>query len=457
MNNVNVVVLAAGKGTRMYSAKPKVLHELAGRSLLQHTLDTAAAINASAIHIVIGHEAELIRKSLDGQAVNFALQEKQLGTAHAVHQSLPSLDNDAIALVLYGDVPLIQAETLLKLLAPLDADSMGVLTCMMADPTGLGRIIRDANGKILSIVEEKDASAEQKLIKEINTGIMAIPVKRLHEWLPKISTNNAQGEYYLTDIIEIALANNCNVFTSSCSDQVEATGVNNRVQLAELERHFQKREAQRLMLSGVTLRDPSRLDIRGKIIVARDVEIDINVILEGNVSIASDVQIGPNCVLKNCSIGDGTVIAANTVIEDAVIGKDCNIGPFARIRPGTVLDEEAKIGNFVEVKKSRIGKHSKVNHLSYVGDSTLGQDVNVGAGTITCNYDGVNKYKTLIGDNVFIGSNTALVAPVSIAAGATIGAGSVITKNVEADQLAIARGRQANIDGWQRPEKIPKK
>jgi bifunctional UDP-N-acetylglucosamine pyrophosphorylase/glucosamine-1-phosphate N-acetyltransferase len=456
MNKVNVVVLAAGKGTRMYSAKPKVLHELAGRSLLQHTLDTAAAINASVINIVIGHEAELIRKSLDGQAVNFALQEQQLGTAHAVHQSLPFLENDAIALVLYGDVPLIQAETLIKLLAPLDPDSMGVLTCIMDDPTGLGRIVRDANNNIQAIVEEKDASPQQKQIKEINTEIKAIPVARLHEWLPKISTNNAQGEYYLTDIIEIALANGCKVLTSTCSDQVEATGVNNRVQLADLERHFQKREALQLMLGGVTLRDPARFDVRGKVVVARDVEIDINVILEGNVNIASDVRIGPNCVLRNCSIGQGTIIAANTVIEDAVIGKDCNIGPFARIRPGTVLDEEAKIGNFVEVKKSRIGKHSKVNHLSYVGDSTLGDGVNVGAGTITCNYDGVNKYKTTIGDNVFIGSNTALVAPVAVATGATIGAGSVITKDVAADQLAIARGRQTNVDGWQRPKKTPK-
>jgi bifunctional UDP-N-acetylglucosamine pyrophosphorylase/glucosamine-1-phosphate N-acetyltransferase len=347
MNKLSVVILAAGKGTRMHSAKPKVLHELAGRSLLQHTLDTAAAINASAVHIVIGHEAELIRKSLEGQAVNFVLQEQQLGTAHAVHQALPLLEKDVMALVLYGDVPLIQAETLLKLLAPLDADSMGVLTCHVDDPTGLGRIIRDGNDNIRAIVEEKDASPEQKLIKEINTGMMAIPVARLHDWLPKISTNNAQGEYYLTDIIEIALASGCKVLTSSCRDQVEATGVNNRLQLAELERHFQKREARMLMLSGVTLRDPSRFDVRGKVVVARDVEIDINVILEGNVNIANDVRIGPNCSIKNCSIGAGTIVAANTVIEDAVIGKDCNIGPFARIRPGTVLDEEAKIGNFV--------------------------------------------------------------------------------------------------------------
>ncbi len=333
---------------------------------------------------------------------------------------------------------------------------MGVLTCLVEDPTGLGRILRDANDNIKAIVEEKDASPEQKKIREINTGIMAIPVARLEQWLPRISTNNAQGEYYLTDIIEIALADGCKVLTSSCQDQVEATGVNNRVQLAELERHFQKREANRLMLSGVTLRDPARVDIRGKVVVARDVEIDINVILEGTITIASNVSVGPNCVLKNCSIGEGTIISANSVIEDSVIGKDCNIGPFARIRPGTVLEEEAKIGNFVEVKKSKIGKHSKVNHLSYVGDSTLGDGVNIGAGTITCNYDGVNKSKTLIGDNVFIGSNTALVAPVSIAAGATIGAGSVITKDVAQSQLAIARGRQTNIDGWQRPKKIPK-
>jgi bifunctional UDP-N-acetylglucosamine pyrophosphorylase/glucosamine-1-phosphate N-acetyltransferase len=457
MPKINVVVLAAGKGTRMYSAKPKVLHELAGRSLLQHTLDTATALKADSTHVVIGHEADLLRQVLAGQDVSLVEQSQQLGTAHAVHQALPQLDKNAVALVLYGDVPLVQTETLQRLLAPLDANSMAVLTCVVGNPTGLGRILRDNAGKIRAIVEEKDATPAQREIREINTGIMAIPVARLQTWLPRVSTNNAQGEYYLTDIIELALADGCDVHTASCDDELEARGVNNRQQLAELERHYQKRETTKLMLAGVTLRDPARVDIRGRVKVAQDVEIDINTILEGDITIATNVRIGPNCVLKNCSIGAGTVIAANTVIEDAVIGKDCAIGPFARIRPGTYLDEHAKVGNFVEIKKSRIGKHSKVNHLSYVGDSELGEEVNVGAGTITCNYDGENKFKTIVGDRVFIGSNTALVAPVTIAAGATVGAGSVITQDVGKEQLAIARGRQTNIDGWQRPKKLPKK
>jgi bifunctional UDP-N-acetylglucosamine pyrophosphorylase/glucosamine-1-phosphate N-acetyltransferase len=457
MQKINVVVLAAGKGTRMYSAKPKVLHELAGRSLLQHTLDTASEIKASAIHVVIGHEAEQIKQSLAGQPVNFVLQEKQLGTAHAVHQAQPLLEQDAIALVLYGDVPLMQAATLQKLLATVTDNSMAVLTCVVGKPTGLGRIIRDERGNIKAIVEEKDANAGQKAICEINTGIMAIPVQKLNDWLPRIRTNNAQGEYYLTDIVELALADNCSVHTAQCEDELEATGVNNRLQLAELERHYQKRECNKLMLAGVTLRDPARVDLRGNIQAERDVEIDINVILEGNISLASGVTIGPNCVLKNCMVGAGTHIAANSVLEDAVIGRDCAIGPFARIRPGTELADEAKVGNFVEIKKSRIGRHSKVNHLSYVGDSVLGADVNIGAGTITCNYDGVNKFKTVVEDGVFIGSNTALVAPVTIGKGATIAAGSVITHDVSDNQLAVARGRQTNKDGWKRPQKLAKK
>ncbi len=456
MPKINVVVLAAGKGTRMYSAKPKVLHELAGRSLVQHTIDTANALQATGIHVVIGHEADLLRSALVGQKVSFALQAQQLGTGHAVHQALPHLDKDAVALVLYGDVPLIRAETLTQLLAPVDDNSMSVLTAVVGNPQGLGRIVRDAAGSIRAIIEEKDATPAQRAIREINTGFMAIPVARMHEWLPRIQNKNAQGEYYLTDIIALAIADGCRVHTVQCQDELEASGVNNRQQLAELERHYQKRETTKLMLAGVTLRDPARVDLRGAVTIAQDVEIDINVVLEGKVDIASNVTIGPNCVLKNCSIGAGTDIAANTVIEDAVIGKDCTIGPFARIRPGTVMEAEAKVGNFVEIKKSRIGKHSKVNHLSYVGDSELGADVNIGAGTITCNYDGVNKFKTIIGDRVFIGSNTALVAPVTVAAGATVGAGSVITKDIAKDQLAIARGRQTNIDGWQRPQKKPK-
>ncbi len=456
MPKINVVVLAAGKGTRMYSAKPKVLHELAGRTLVQHTIDTARALKAASIQVVIGHEADLLRQALAGQELSFALQEQQLGTGHALHQALPLLDQDAVALVLYGDVPLIRAETLTQLLAPVDDDSMAVLTCAVDKPQGLGRIVRDGSGAIRAIVEEKDATPDQRAIKEINTGFMAIPVKRLHQWLPRIQNTNAQGEYYLTDVIALAIADGCRVHTVQCTDPCEASGVNNRLQLAELERHYQKRETARLMLAGVTLRDPARLDLRGDIKIAQDVEIDINVVLEGKVDIAGGVRIGPNCVLKNCTVGANTAIAANTVIEDAVIGADCSIGPFARIRPGTVMEAEAKVGNFVEIKKARLGKHSKVNHLSYVGDAELGADVNIGAGTITCNYDGVNKSKTIIGDRVFIGSNTALVAPVTVAAGATVGAGSVITKDVGKDQLAIARGRQSNIDGWERPKKKPR-
>lgn len=456
MPNINVVVLAAGKGTRMYSAKPKVLHELAGRSLVQHTIDTANALQATSIHVVVGHAADQLRAALDGQNLHFALQEQQLGTGHAVNQALPQLDKDAIALILYGDVPLIRAGTLSQLLAAVDADSMSVLTAVVEKPQGLGRIVRDANGNVRAIVEEKDATPEQRKIDEINTGFMAIPVARLQSWLPRLQNNNAQGEYYLTDVVALALQDGCRVHTVQCEDELEAAGVNNRQQLAELERHYQKRETVKLMLAGVTLRDPSRVDLRGTVTIAQDVEIDVNVVLEGKVEIASNVKIGPNCVLKNCSIGPGTEIAASTVIEDAVIGEDCTIGPFARIRPGTVLEAEAKVGNFCELKKAHIGRHSKVNHLSYIGDSELGNDVNIGAGTITCNYDGVNKYKTTIGDRVFIGSNSALIAPVTVAAGATVGAGSVITKDVGQDQLAVARSRQSNIDGWERPKKKPK-
>jgi bifunctional UDP-N-acetylglucosamine pyrophosphorylase/glucosamine-1-phosphate N-acetyltransferase len=456
MQALNVVILAAGKGTRMRSKLPKVLHALGGKSLVQHAVDTARQLQAEATHVVIGHGADAIRTALARQGLTFVLQEEQRGTGHAVLQALPQLDNHALALVLYGDVPLIRVETLRKFLALPDARSMAVLTCEVKDPTGLGRILRDDQGNITAIVEHKDASPEQRRITEINSGIMAVPVARLHEWLPKLQANNAQGEYYLTDLVGLALAAGCAVHTLRCGDEVEIMGVNNREQLAQLEREYQTRLARELMLSGVTLRDPARVDIRGELVCSSDVEIDVNVILEGKVSLAEDVKIGPNCVLKNCHIGAGTVIEANSVLEDAVIGRACHIGPFARIRPGAQLEDEARIGNFVEIKKARIGARSKVNHLSYIGDSELGHDVNVGAGTITCNYDGVNKSKTLIGDSVFIGSNSALVAPVSIASGATIGAGSVITADVGQDQLAIARGHQRNIDGWKRPSKRSK-
>lgn len=456
MKKINVVVLAAGKGTRMHSDQPKVLHTIAGRSLLQHVLDTASAISASSIHVVIGHGAEQLRAAMEHTQVNLVVQEPQRGTAHAVQQALPFLDADAIAVVLYGDVPLMTRESLEALLAPVSADCMAVLTCTMKDPSGLGRILRDNKGEITAIVEHKDATPEQKTIAEINTGIMAFPVARLQQWLPRITPNNAQNEYYLTDVIRLAREDGCHVTTHTISDEKEAAGVNDRIQLAELERHYQWREAHKLMKQGVTLRDPARFDVRGVVEAGRDIEIDVNVICVGTVKLGNKVRIGPNCILRDCEIGDGSVIHANSVIGESVIGSGCDIGPFARIRPGSELADGAKVGNFVELKKTRVGKGSKINHLSYVGDSELGADVNIGAGTITCNYDGVNKHRTVIGNDVFIGSNTALVAPVRIADGATVAAGSVITQDVGNRQLALARGRQVNKDGWQRPVKKPK-
>jgi len=456
MKKIDVVVLAAGKGTRMHSDLPKVLHTIAGKSLLQHVLDTASAISASSIHVVIGHGADKLRTALNSQPVNLVVQEPQRGTAHAVEQALPFLERDAIAVVLYGDVPLITAESLDALLAPVSDNCMAVLTCKMEDPHGLGRILRDREGNIIAIVEDRDATPEQKAIKEINTGIMAFPVARLHRWLPRITPNNAQNEFYLTDVIRLAREDGCEVTTHMITDEKEAAGVNDRVQLAELERHYQWREARKLMKHGVTLRDPSRFDVRGIVQAGRDIEIDVNVICVGKVKLGDGVRIGPNCILRDCEIGAGSVIHANTVIGESVVGSGCDIGPFARIRPGSELADGARVGNFVELKQTRVGKGSKINHLSYVGDSELGSDVNIGAGTITCNYDGVNKHRTIIGNNVFIGSNAALVAPVSIADGATIAAGSVITQDVGSKQLAVARGRQVNKDGWERPVKKPK-
>jgi bifunctional UDP-N-acetylglucosamine pyrophosphorylase/glucosamine-1-phosphate N-acetyltransferase len=456
MKKIDVVVLAAGKGTRMHSDLPKVLHTIAGKSLLQHVLDTASAISARSIHVVIGHGADKLRTAMNSQPVNLVVQEPQRGTAHAVEQAVPFLERDAIAVVLYGDVPLITAESLDALLAPVSDNCMAVLTCKMEDPRGLGRILRDREGNITAIVEDKDATPEQKAIKEINTGIMAFPVARLQQWLPRITPNNAQNEFYLTDVIRLAREDGCEVTTHTITDEKEAAGVNDRVQLAELERHYQWREARKLMKHGVTLRDPSRFDVRGIVQAGRDIEIDVNVICVGKVKLGDGVRIGPNCILRDCEIGAGSVIHANTVIGESVVGSGCDIGPFARIRPGSELADGARVGNFVELKQTRVGKGSKINHLSYVGDSVLGSDVNIGAGTITCNYDGVNKHRTIIGNNVFIGSNAALVAPVSIADGATIAAGSVITQDVGSKQLAVARGRQVNKDDWERPVKKPK-
>jgi bifunctional UDP-N-acetylglucosamine pyrophosphorylase/glucosamine-1-phosphate N-acetyltransferase len=449
---LNVAVLAAGKGTRMKSSLPKVLHRLAGKPLLFHVLDTARSLGCKNLEVVIGFGAEQVEEALANQDVHVVLQREQLGTAHAVQQTMEYLEDDAVLIVLYGDAPLIKAATLQSLVAQVDDNSMSVLTCIVKNPTGLGRIIRNERGQITRIAEEKDATDEEKRVDEINTGFMAIPVRRLKDWLPQISANNAQKEFYLTDLVEVALANGANVHTACCSDEQEVAGINDRVQLAALERKYQQDMTEDLMRSGVTMIDPARVDIRGNVVAAQDVEIDVNVILEGDISIGSGVKIGAGCILKNCRIGENTSVQPYTVIEDAVIGTQCQVGPFARIRPGTELKNAAKIGNFVEVKKSLIGEGSKVNHLSYVGDSELGSDVNVGAGTITCNYDGINKYKTTIGNGVFIGSNAVLVAPVTLEDNAFVAAGSTITKTVPSNQLGVGRSRQTNIDCWKRPD-----
>ncbi len=448
---LDVIILAAGKGKRMHSDIPKVLHKVGGRSLLAHVVDTALSLDASAVHVVVGHEAEQIRFAFETAPVTWSLQAEQLGTGHAVAQAMPNVSDDALVLVLYGDVPLIQAGTLRQLLAQAGNRALAVLTLNSTNPHGLGRILRDAEGRAIAIVEEKDATAEQKAIKETNSGIMAVHSATLRQWLGRLNNDNAQGEYYLTDIVGLAVADGIAVETLRIEDELEVLGVNNKSQLAQLERHYQRRMAQQLLDAGVTLADPDRIDVRGKLLCGRDVEIDINCIFEGKVELGNRVSIGPNVCIKNAVISDNSVIHANSHIDGAQVAENCAIGPFARLRPGTVMNNGSKIGNFVETKKATLGAGSKVNHLSYVGDATLGREVNIGAGTITCNYDGVNKFETRIEDNVFVGSNTALVAPVKIGENATIGAGSTITRDVPGDHLAIARGRQRTIEGWKKP------
>jgi len=450
---LEVVILAAGKGKRMFSDTPKVLHKVAGRPLLQHVVDTALSLEASAVHVVIGHEAQQIEDCLQKTPVLWAMQAEQLGTGHAVAQAMPHVHDKSIVLVLYGDVPLIQADTLQALVALAHSGGLAILTLNSKDPSGLGRIIRDASGHAIAIVEEKDANTQQRKITETNTGILAVQASHLQHWLGQLKNDNAQGEYYLTDIVALAVLQGVDVATQIVDDELEVLGVNNKVQLAQLERHYQGRVALQLLESGVTLADPSRIDVRGELLCGRDVEIDINCIFEGKVAIGNRVRIGPNVCIKNAIIGDDSVIHANSHVDGVTIGAACAVGPFARLRPGTVLNTGSKIGNFVETKKAIIGHGSKVSHLSYVGDATIGRDVNIGAGTITCNYDGVNKYETLIEDNVFVGSNTALVAPLTIGENATIGAGSTITGDVPGRHLAIARGRQRNIEGWEKPVK----
>ncbi|KPP96728.1 bifunctional UDP-N-acetylglucosamine diphosphorylase/glucosamine-1-phosphate N-acetyltransferase GlmU [Marinobacter sp. HL-58] len=453
MTSLHVVILAAGQGSRMKSALPKVLHRIAGKPMLHHVMDTARKLGAAGIHGVIGHGADDVKAVTPATDVQWAIQEQQLGTGHAVAQALPALPDDARVLILYGDVPLTRPETLEALVAQVSEDSLGLLTVTLDNPDGYGRILRDESGKVTAIVEQKDASDEQKAVKEVNTGILAVSALHLKDWLPRLSNSNAQGEYYLTDIIAMAAANGVAISVAQPANEYEVQGVNNRLQLAELERWYQRQEANRLMTEGATLADPSRVDVRGNLSVGQDVLIDVNVVFEGEVSLASNVSIGPNCVIRDATIGPGTRVEANSVIDGALIGSGAQIGPFARLRPGTRLADRTKVGNFVETKKAEVGEGSKINHLSYVGDALLGRNVNVGAGTITCNYDGVNKHKTVLGDGVFVGSNTSLVAPVSLADNVTVGAGSTITRNVEAGELAVARGRQRNINNWERPVK----
>ncbi|MBU0807008.1 MAG: bifunctional UDP-N-acetylglucosamine diphosphorylase/glucosamine-1-phosphate N-acetyltransferase GlmU [Gammaproteobacteria bacterium] len=450
--SLDIVILAAGQGTRMRSALPKVLHPVAGKAMLGHVIDTARQLKPNGIHVVIGHGAELVRERLAADDLNFVLQTQQLGTGHAVAQALPALSAERV-LILYGDVPLIEVETLQRLLQQVSEQQLGLLTVNLNDPTGYGRIVRDAAGVVKAIVEHKDASAEQRLISEGNTGILAVPGKKLGDWLGRLSNSNAQGEYYLTDVIAMAVADGLVVATEQAADEMEVLGANDRIQLSQLERHYQFRAARRLMLQGVTLIDPARFDLRGEVTVGRDVTIDINVILEGQVVIEDGVQIGPNCVIKNSTLRKGAIVKANSHLEGAEVGEGADCGPFARLRPGSVLGAKAHVGNFVELKNATLGEGAKAGHLSYLGDAEIGARTNIGAGTITCNYDGANKFKTVLGEDVFIGSNSALVAPVTLGDRATTGAGSVITSDVPDNTLAVGRAKQRNIEGWKRPTK----
>ena len=451
MTAPSVVILAAGKGTRMNSERPKVLHALAGRPLLAHVMASARALEARRIVVVYGYGGDAVPKAFSQAEAIFVLQQPQLGTGHALKQTLPHLPEDGTTLVLYGDVPLTRAETLARVLS--HPGTLCLLTAVLDDPTGYGRILRDAAGKVIRIVEERDATADERRVREINTGILAAPNAALRDWLSRLTQHNAQGEYYLTDIVPLALASGVPVVTETTDDPWEVQGVNSREQLAQLERRYQLQIARRLMAAGVTLADPARLDVRGELECAPDVSIDVGCVFEGHVSLASDVTIGAHCVIRNSEIGPGTHIAPFTHLDHARIGPRCSVGPFARLRPGAVLEDGAHLGNFVEMKNSTLGEGSKANHLTYLGDTLVGRKVNIGAGTITCNYDGANKYRTVIEDGAFIGSDTALVAPVTVGRDATIGAGSVITDDAPPGELTLARGRQVTIKGWKKPQK----
>lgn len=450
---LQVVILAAGRGKRMHSSLPKVLHLLAGKPLLEHVIDTAAAVSSTPPIIIYGHQGETLQKNLAHKNPRWVLQTDQLGTGHAVMQALPDIQEQDQVLILCGDVPLISTVTLKNLIETTPSNSVGMITAKLQNPFGYGRIKRDHQGHIIGIVEEKDATQEERAIREINTGIYFVSAKHLKQWLPSLKNQNTQQEYYLTDIIPLALHDHIAIHAVHPSRTDEIMGVNDRVQLAYLERSYQLFAAEKLMRQGVTLRDPARLDIRGEIEIGRDVTIDVNVIFEGNVVIGDQCTIGPNTILRNTTLGDHVDVRANSVLDGATVADHCTIGPFARLRPEARLAESVHIGNFCEIKKSFIGQGSKVNHLTYIGDAEIGREVNVGAGTITCNYDGVNKHKTIIGDHVFIGSCTQLVAPVIVGEGATIGAGSTITRDAPPNQLTLSRSPQLSVATWQRPKK----
>jgi bifunctional UDP-N-acetylglucosamine pyrophosphorylase/glucosamine-1-phosphate N-acetyltransferase len=450
---LSVVILAAGQGKRMNSDLPKVLQPLAGRPLLQHVIDTANTLGPEAIYVVYGFGGGQVQAAMSHAPVDWVPQPEQLGTGHALMQAMPLIPDGHTVLVLYGDVPLIQAATLRQLLATATAGSLALLTVEVADPTGYGRIIRDGAGAVRSIVEQRDATSVQRKIAEINTGVMAANAAPLRAWLLNVGRNNDQREYLLTDVVAIAVDAGAPVAAVSASGAAEVLGVNDKIQLAQVEANYRQQCARELMLAGATLADPARIDVRGELRVGRDVFIDVNAVFIGNVQLAAGVHVGPNCLIANSRIGAGTQVHANSVIDQAIVGENCRIGPFARLRPDAVLQADVHIGNFVEVKNAEIGAHSKANHLAYVGDATVGSGVNIGAGSITCNYDGANKWPTVIEDGASIGAGSMLVAPVRIGAGSTVGAGSTIAANTPDGKLSLERSKQLSVDGWQRPRK----
>ena len=454
-NHLNVVILAAGQGTRMKSSLPKVLHPLAGFPLVQHVINTSKKLNPESMNVVYGHGGELVKQQINDSTINWVLQAEQLGTGHAVDQTKEQIKDEQLVLILYGDVPLIKEQTLTKLLEQAK-EGISLLTVNLDSPQGYGRIVRNTDGVVSKITEEKDASDCVKEIKEVNTGILAVKGRLLKDWLSRLDSNNAQNEYYLTDVIEMAVKDGFTVYTTQPFNEYEVMGVNNRLQLSTLERYYQKEQAYKLMAAGITIADPKRIEVRGELQHGQDIFLDVNTVFEGSVSIGNNVSIGANCVIRNTKIADDVTILPMSILDNASVGKGSKVGPFARLRPGAVLGDNTHVGNFVEIKKSYIGVGSKVNHLTYVGDSLIGKDVNIGAGTITCNYDGANKHQTTIGDNVFVGSATQLVAPVKIGKNATIGAGSTITTDVAENELAITRVKQKSITGWKRPVKDKK-